>query len=125
MTGIPRKNILPVFCRVRTGATWLMEEAASYEEPRWPPSAEQSEPQPATSASNAEPASARLPRRRLLGLAGIGLGAAGLVVGGVALEQFWQHSHSTSAQADQQLIGHLLRRAGFGAGPEELALYRN
>ncbi|RAQ95733.1 DUF1800 domain-containing protein [Thermogemmatispora tikiterensis] len=102
-----------------------MEEAASYEEPHWPPSAEQSEPQPTTSAANAAPASARLPRRRLLGLAGIGLGAAGLVVGGVTLEQFWQHSHSTGAQADQQLIGHLLRRAGFGAGPEELALYRN
>lgn len=101
-----------------------MEEAASYEAPTWSHPAEQREPEPGTSSSTSESASTRLPRRRLLGLAGIGLGAAGLVTGGIALEQLWQQNHAAGAQADQQLIGHLLRRAGFGAGPAELALYR-
>ena len=54
-------------------------------------------------------------------------GLAGLGIGGVALEQWIQHGglntmlHGSTAHSAQ--IGHLLRRAGFGASPDELATY--
>ena len=54
-------------------------------------------------------------------------GLAGLGIGGVALEQLIQHGglntmlHGSTANSAQ--IGHLLRRAGFGASPDELATY--
>ncbi len=64
-----------------------------------------------------------LSRRALLtGLIGTGAVA---VVGGIAFEQWEQHgglSYSGAPAATQQ-IGHLLRRAGFGARPDELAAY--
>src|SRR5437764_6432628 len=63
-----------------------------------------------------------LSRRKLFGITAVGLGAA--AVGGVALEQWWQHSGFNGAMADNVQLGHLLRRAGFGANPEELAVYR-
>lgn len=69
----------------------------------------------------------RLSRRTLLSasLAGLGLVAVG---GGVAVEQWIQHgglSHGSTAMASSTQIGHLLRRAGFGATPDELTMYRN
>ena len=63
-----------------------------------------------------------LSRRKLFGITAVGLGAA--AVGGAALEQWWQHDGFNGAMADNVQLGHLLRRAGFGANPEELAIYR-
>jgi hypothetical protein len=91
---------------------------------------------PAVAPSPAHPNSARVPsRRRFMGKS-IGalaaLGGAGVVaaIGGVALEQWIQHGglsnlfHNGSMANDAQ-IGHLLRRAGFGVSPDELARYRS
>ena len=64
-----------------------------------------------------------LSRRKLFGMTAVGLGAA--AVGGVALEQWWQHGGFNGTVAESVQIGHLLRRAGFGASPEELATYRS
>ncbi len=63
-------------------------------------------------------------RRALLlgGLAGAGVAA---MAGGVALEQWTQHNGwlpGTQVAPDAQ-IGHLLRRAGFGATPADLTMY--
>ena len=79
-----------------------------------------------------EPPTAAVSRRRFMGksLAGLAaIGGAGVVaaIGGVALEQWIQHGGLTnpfqgSIASDSQ-IGHLLRRAGFGATPDELAMY--
>jgi len=60
------------------------------------------------------------------------LGGAGVAtaIGGVALEQWIQHGglsnlfHNGSMTNNVQ-IGHLLRRAGFGVSPDELARYRS
>jgi len=66
-----------------------------------------------------------LPRRKLLfGLAGAGAAAT---AGGIALQQLAQHGGLNSLfrsplSANPQ-ISHLLRRAGFGAAPDELAAY--
>jgi len=92
--------------------------------------------QPATAPSApASPHTGRVPsRRRFMGkslagiaaLGGIGVAAA---AGGVALEQWISHSGLSSAthgpMASEVQIGHLLRRAGFGATSDELTLYRN
>ena len=57
----------------------------------------------------------------------IGASLAGLGIGGVVLEQWVQHGgpntmlHGSTANSIQ--IGHLLRRAGFGASPDDLATY--
>src|SRR5436305_5767451 len=59
-----------------------------------------------------------LSRRKLFGVAVAGVGAA--AVGGVALEQWWQHRGFNGAVANNVQLGHLLRRAGFGASPQEL-----
>ncbi len=69
------------------------------------------------------PRSKGLSRRKLFGVATVGLGAA--AVGGVALEQWWQHRGFNGVGAHNEQFGHLLRRAGFGANPEELATYSN
>ena len=66
-----------------------------------------------------------LSRRKLA----IGLAAAGVVAatGGIALQQWVQHGGLSSIFhgpiASSQQAGHLLRRAGFGATPDELAMY--
>jgi uncharacterized protein (DUF1800 family) len=71
-------------------------------------------------------------RRRFMGksLAGLAaLGGAGVAaaIGGVALEQWIQHGGLTTPFqgpiASSTQIGHLLRRAGFGATPDELTMY--
>src|ERR1700730_6349194 len=89
----------------------------------------------AASPLTASPDAGRMPsRRRFMGksLAGIAaLGAIGIAAaaGGVALEQWIQHGGLGSAthgpMASEVQIGHLLRRAGFGATSDELTLYRN
>ena len=67
----------------------------------------------------------KMSRRAMMGASVAGL--AGLGIGGVALEQWIQHGglntmlHGSTAHSAQ--IGHLLRRAGFGASPDELATY--
>ena len=59
----------------------------------------------------------KMSRRAMMGASVAGL--AGLGIGGVALEQWIQHGglntmlHGSTAHSAQ--IGHLLRRAGFGA----------
>ncbi len=63
------------------------------------------------------------------GLAAIGGAGAAAAVSGVALAKLIQNgwlgdaSHGPMASSTQ--IGHLLRRAGFGATPDELTIYRN
>lgn len=89
----------------------------------------------AAPSSPASPNGGRAPsRRRFMGkslaglaaLGGIGVAAA---AGGVALEQWIQHGGlagtSHGPMASEVQIGHLLRRAGFGATPDELTLYRS
>src|SRR5947209_18265073 len=68
----------------------------------------------------------KMSRRAMMGASLAGL--AGLGLGGIALEQWAQHGglntllHGPMASNTQ--IGHLLRRAGFGANPAELAIYQ-
>ncbi len=87
-------------------------------------------PLPATVA----PATVPLSRRKFMGksiggLAAIGGAGVAAAVGGVALEQWIQHRGSTNLfhgpLGSTTQIGHLLRRAGFGANPDELAMYKN
>ncbi|MGI9058997.1 MAG: DUF1800 domain-containing protein [Ktedonobacteraceae bacterium] len=69
----------------------------------------------------------KMSRRKLMGASVLGL--AGIGVGGIVLEQWIQHGglndlfHGPMASSMQ--TGHLLRRAGFGATPAELTLYRD
>src|SRR5579875_3454810 len=69
-----------------------------------------------------------LSRRQLLGAGALGLAGAGVVAGsGMALAKWMQGGglntliHGPLASNAQ--IGHLLRRAGFGASPQDIALY--
>lgn len=77
--------------------------------------------------------SAPVSRRKFMGksLAGMAaLGGAGVAAafGGVALARWIEHggfaSSSQGPMASSTQIGHLLRRAGFGATADELAMYR-
>ncbi len=74
-----------------------------------------------------------LPKRRVSRRALIGASVAGLaglgIVGGIGLDEWIQHGGLSDIfhappSSDVQ-TGHLLRRAGFGANPTELAMYRN
>ena len=73
-------------------------------------------------------------RRKIMGVSVAGLAAisgagAAAAIGGVALAKWLQNgglgdvSHGPMASETQ--IGHLLRRAGFGATPDELTMFRN
>ncbi len=73
-------------------------------------------------------------RRKFMGVSVAGLAAisgagAAAAIGGVALAKWLQNgglgdvSHGPMASETQ--IGHLLRRAGFGATPDELTMFRN
>jgi uncharacterized protein (DUF1800 family) len=73
-------------------------------------------------------------RRKFMGVSVAGLAAMGgagaaAAIGGVALAKWLQNGgpgdlfHGPMASSTQ--IGHLLRRAGFGATPDELAMYRD
>ncbi len=68
-------------------------------------------------------------RRKLFAVtAAVGVGAVATAGGGVAIEQWWQNGGlNTFFQgpiASSMQVGHLLRRAGFGATPDEIAAYR-
>lgn len=113
-------------------------QGSFYQSPDYQPGA--AEPtvaaQPAASSPfPTSPRAGRAPsRRRFIGksfagiaaLGGIGIAAA---AGGVALEQWISHGGLGSAthgpMASEVQIGHLLRRAGFGATSDDLTLYRN
>lgn len=82
-------------------------------------------PIPGTSTAQGQ---SKLSRRKLFGLAGAGVAGAGvLTAGGFALASELQHGTWNPFQsgpvASSAQIGHLLRRAGFGATPEELNMY--
>lgn len=62
----------------------------------------------------------RISRRNLaLGLAGVGAVAAA----GIGVEQWVQHRGLISTPASNVQIGHLLRKAGFGASPQDLQTF--
>ena len=72
------------------------------------------------------PAGARgMSRRKALGLGAAGLLGIGAVgVGGVALEHWWQEGHGQQgAVGGNRQIGHLLRKAGFGASASDIQTY--
>src|SRR6266705_306794 len=79
-------------------------------------------PFPATVGSPKRP---RMSRRAAIGVT---VGAVAAAAGGIALEQWVQHGGLTTLlhgpMANNVQVGHLLRRAGFGGTPEELAMYR-
>ncbi|HEV2654007.1 MAG TPA: DUF1800 family protein, partial [Ktedonobacteraceae bacterium] len=65
-------------------------------------------------------------RRKLFGVAAAGVaGAAVLTAGGMAFTSEMQHGtwNPLAASATNVQIGHLLRRAGFGATPQEISAY--
>src|SRR5947207_3110397 len=73
-------------------------------------------------------APARPSRRKLFIGAGVGIATA--TVAGIAVAQIVQHSGATQSSntamlGDHVQIGHLLRRAGFGATPQELSTYQS
>jgi uncharacterized protein (DUF1800 family) len=69
----------------------------------------------------------KLSRRKLFGAAAVGAGA--LAVGSIGLEQAWQHGAFNSVLhvpiTNAMQIGHLLRKAGFGASAQDLATYQS
>jgi hypothetical protein len=90
-----------------------------------PPSSPPEGPAPTSQASQR---SRKVSRRKLFGLTALGVAGAGaLTVGGFALASELQHGtwnpfHSGPVASSAQ-VGHLLRRAGFGATPEESSMY--
>src|SRR5947209_8441437 len=99
-------------------------------EPTVPMQPQPAAPPPVPVNANAvrKPARRQFMGKSLAGLAalgGIGIAAA---AGGVALEQWITHGGLGASQgpmASEVQIGHLLRRAGFGATADDLALYRS
>src|SRR5215470_10529823 len=75
------------------------------------------------------PAKLQMSRREFMGLSAIGLAGLGAAAGGAGLDQWWRHGglgnlfHGPLASSMQ--TGHLLRRAGFGANPDDLTTYRS
>lgn len=87
------------------------------------------EKQPTVPAATLPRPQKKVSRRKLFGIAAAtGIGVAAVAGGGVALEQAWQNgelkflSHGPITGSMQ--IGHLLRRAGFGATPDDINTYR-
>src|SRR5205823_1514350 len=84
-------------------------------------------PTPVTVPTTGAPRSRRprISRRTLIGSSIVGL--AGLGVGGIAAEMWVQHGGLSNLFhgpiASNMQIGHLLRRAGFGASSGDLATY--
>src|SRR5947199_6389517 len=78
------------------------------------------------------PPAASVSRRKFMGvsvagLAAIGGAGAAAAIGGVALAKWLQNGGLGDVfqkpMASNTQIGHLLRRAGFGATPDELTMY--
>ena len=87
------------------------------------------ERQPTVPASVLPRPQKKVSRRKLFGIAAAtGVGVAAVAGGGVALEQVWQNgalNFSPNAPiAGSMQIGHLLRRAGFGATPADINTYK-
>lgn len=86
-------------------------------------------PQPGMAAP-APPVNRSLARRRFMGksLAGLVIGGGAVTLGGIALGEWLSHGGLNSSNhpsvASNVQIGHLLRRAGFGASASELDTYR-
>ncbi len=77
----------------------------------------------------ATPPQKKMSRRKLFGIAAAtGVGVAAIAGGGVALEQAWQNGAlnflPNAPIAGSMQIGHLLRRAGFGATSADINTYR-
>lgn len=82
-------------------------------------------PSGSNTAPTSQPARQGLSRRALFGGA-LGIAGAGaLAAGGYAIAEWLQHNHAGTGGniANSQQIGHLLRRAGFGATAQELQTY--
>ena len=84
---------------------------------------------PAAPAQQPAPVSRRtFMGKSVAGLAALGGAGVAAAIGGVVLEKLIQRGGLTNPfqgpVASSMQAGHLLRRAGFGASPEELALYQ-
>ncbi|GHO54735.1 DUF1800 domain-containing protein [Ktedonobacter robiniae] len=84
------------------------------------------QPDRRSESQGASPSSTRgMSRRKALGLGAaslVGIGAVG--AGGVALERWWQERHGQQGAIGGDIkIGHLLRKAGFGASASEIQSY--
>ncbi|HET8911074.1 MAG TPA: DUF1800 domain-containing protein [Ktedonobacteraceae bacterium] len=75
------------------------------------------------------PKKPQISRRVFLGASALGI--VGVTGGSIALAEMWQHGDLSVfgkgpvASASAMQTGHLLRRAGFGATPDELASYQS
>jgi uncharacterized protein (DUF1800 family) len=78
-----------------------------------------------TPGGNATPPVRGVSRRKLFGLAALGVAGVGVAsaTGALAFEKGWFHTPLQGPIASNAQIGHLLRRAGFGASAPELATY--
>ena len=69
----------------------------------------------------------KVSRRTLLGASALGL--VGLGLGGFAVDQWLEHGGLSNVfhgpMASSMQTGHLLRRAGFGANPDDIQTYRS
>jgi Protein of unknown function (DUF1800) len=89
---------------------------------------DQAIPSAPTAPMPTTPGKRKISRRALIGASIAGLAGAG--IGGFAFEQMLQRGglntifHFNGPMANAPQIGHLLRRAGFGATPAELSTYR-
>src|SRR2546425_2157272 len=106
----------------------LDEDLNNYNQPAEPVSRVSSPPQrPAPTTAVPSSRTPRISRRTLMGASIVGL--AGLGVGGIAAEMWVQHGGLSNLfhgpVASNMQIGHLLRRAGFGASSGDLATYRS
>jgi len=85
------------------------------------------EKQPAVLAPALPSPQRKMSRRKLFGVTAVGLGVAAVAGGGVVLEQTLQRGGLNSLLhrpiSSSMQIGHLLRRAGFGATPDDLNTY--
>ncbi len=79
----------------------------------------------ATPDGNATPPARGVSRRKLFGLAALGVAGVGVAsaTGALAFEKGWFHTPLQGSIASNAQIGHLLRRAGFGGSAPELATY--
>ncbi len=104
------------------GQTSTVYQAAQGQQPPWTP-------QPGMPPVHQS--GKHLARRRFMGksLAGLVIGGGAVALGGVALSEWLSHgglnAGNHALQASSVQIGHLLRRAGFGASASELDTYRN
>ena len=94
-----------------------------------PPATAPSAPTSVNAVAARKPSRRRFMGKSLAGLAALGGIGVAAAAGGVALEQWISHGglsgSSHGPMASEVQVGHLLRRAGFGATADDLTLYRN